>query len=364
MGELSWSNELVLHVVELKTNGPAADLAPLPDLFSRDVRRINELLREMGGRLLPTAMHPWMDPKTETRLWPHEFSPVYEAYDLIFGCQGHGWSNLQSCHLNLPFDGDKEFARLHGAVRLVLPLLPALAASSPVVEGRLTGLLDSRLEAYRTNSRMIPEVAGEVIPEAVYSQGDYEAKILLPAYRAVAPQDPEGVLQDEFLNARGAIPRFGRGSLEIRLLDVQEHPGVDLAIVGLVSGVLKLLTEGAWSSPERQQTQAVEPLSRLFRRVLARGETAVVDDEEYLSLFGIAEPSATAREVWAYLAAETFGTGAAPGVFREPVELILEEGCLARRILHALDGDLSRENLRRIYERLASCLDEGEPFLP
>ncbi|NJL28684.1 MAG: glutamate--cysteine ligase, partial [Thermoanaerobaculia bacterium] len=128
-GELAWSNELVLHVIELKTNGPAPRLAGLEAFFERDVRRINELLAPLGGRLMPTAMHPWMDPHTETRLWPHEYSPVYEAYDRIFGCRGHGWSNLQSLHLNLPFTGDEEFARLHAAVRLLLPILPALAAS-------------------------------------------------------------------------------------------------------------------------------------------------------------------------------------------------------------------------------------------
>jgi len=69
-GPLAWSNELVLHVVELKTNGPAAELSGLDHLFQSDVRRINHILEEMGGALLPTAMHPWMDPLRETVLWP------------------------------------------------------------------------------------------------------------------------------------------------------------------------------------------------------------------------------------------------------------------------------------------------------
>ena len=90
----AWSNELVLHVVELKTNGPAPSLAGLQDLFLKDAEEINGILSRFGGTLLPTAMHPWMDPETETTLWPYEFSPVYQAYDGIFGCRGHGWSNL------------------------------------------------------------------------------------------------------------------------------------------------------------------------------------------------------------------------------------------------------------------------------
>ena len=62
LGPLAWSNELVLHVVELKTNGPAQALPGLQDSFQADVGRINRILASMGGRLLPTAMHPWMDP--------------------------------------------------------------------------------------------------------------------------------------------------------------------------------------------------------------------------------------------------------------------------------------------------------------
>ncbi len=85
--------------------------------------------------------------------WPHEYSPVYEAYDRIFDCRGHGWANPQSVHLNLPLTGDDEFGRLRAAIRLLLPIMPALAASSPVIDGRLTGLMDSRLEVYRTNRR-------------------------------------------------------------------------------------------------------------------------------------------------------------------------------------------------------------------
>ena len=37
-GALRWSNELVLHVLELKTNGPAPLLAGLADEFTRQGR--------------------------------------------------------------------------------------------------------------------------------------------------------------------------------------------------------------------------------------------------------------------------------------------------------------------------------------
>ncbi|MBT8319074.1 MAG: glutamate--cysteine ligase, partial [Gramella sp.] len=72
-GKIEWSNELVSHVIELKTNGPTNDLENLDSLFAENVREINELLEEFDTQLLPTASHPTMDPHTETQLWQHHY---------------------------------------------------------------------------------------------------------------------------------------------------------------------------------------------------------------------------------------------------------------------------------------------------
>jgi gamma-glutamyl:cysteine ligase YbdK (ATP-grasp superfamily) len=169
-GELAWSNELALHLIEFKTNGPTFRLRGLAQRFQESVAEANGLLAALDAMLMPGAMHPWMDPERELMLWPHEYGPVYEGYDRIFGCRGHGWANVQSTHLNLPFANDEEFGRLHGAIRLVLPILPALAASSPIVGGHATGLLDNRLRFYRHHAARIPSVTGQVVPEAVFSR--------------------------------------------------------------------------------------------------------------------------------------------------------------------------------------------------
>src|SRR5262245_8887859 len=41
-GPITWSNELVTHVVELKTTGPAESLDGLAEQFQSEVRAINE----------------------------------------------------------------------------------------------------------------------------------------------------------------------------------------------------------------------------------------------------------------------------------------------------------------------------------
>ena len=362
-GEIAWSNELVLHVIELKTNGPASSLEPLPDLFQRDLARIATALEDLGGRLMPTGMHPWMDPATETQLWPHEYSPVYESFNRIFGCQGHGWSNLQSMHINLPFADDEEFGRLHAAIRLVLPLLPALAASSPVVEGRIQPILDSRLEFYRKNARRVPSVSGQVIPEPAYTRAAYETDVLEPMYRDIAPHDPDGILRYEWLNARGTIARFDRMALEIRVLDMQECPRADLAIAALTTAAVRALVDNTWASYESQKRWPVDRLARIFRSVLQDAEHARIHDHEYLEAFGLADNrDHTAQEVWQHLADNlVFGTPV-EAVWRPPLEIILGRGSLARRIVHALDGDSSRDGLIDVYRRLCDCLEAGTMF--
>ena len=349
----AWSNELVLHVLEIKTNGPARSLTWLADGFQREVAAVRAIAGGLGGRLLPTAMHPWMDPRTETRLWPHGSNEVYAAFDRIFGCRGHGWSNLQSAHLNLPFRGDDEFGRLHAAVRFLLPVLPALAASSPVVERRPTGRLDNRLDAYRRNCARIPSVTGQVVPEPVFTRADYERTILGRMYDDIAPHDPEGTLRDEWLNARGAIARFSRGSIEIRVLDAQECPAADLAILEAVVAALRALAEERWVSMRELQAWPVAPLAAILDATIGGGEAAMVADADYLRCLGVARPC-SAGELWRRLADALLDPVPAP------LQTILEQGTLARRILRALD---SGRPLESVYGSLGDCLDRGTMFV-
>lgn len=359
--DITWSNELVRHVIELKTSEPRANLDGLAGAMQSHVDRIEALAKPLGARLLPTAMHPWMNPGKEMELWPHDNHVIYETFNRIFDCRGHGWANLQSMHINLPFADDAEFGRLHAAIRLILPILPALAASSPMVDGRVTGILDNRLEVYRTNSRRIASVTGRVIPEPVYSEAEYRRLIFEPMFRDIAPYDADGVLQQEFLNARGAIARFSRGAIEIRVLDLQESPAADLAVARIVIDVLKRLVSEEWTPLARQQAIGVDPLEPILLRTIREAEVAEVDDSEYLAQFGVRDVrSITAAELWRRLAEgardPALKTG---GESRGPLEVNLGEGSLSRRILRHLEAG---ESPRVVYGRLADALAAGASF--
>ncbi|MGA6992887.1 MAG: glutamate-cysteine ligase family protein [Candidatus Deferrimicrobiaceae bacterium] len=363
-GPLCWSNEMALHVVELKTNGPVSALTGLAAAFSGHVGRINALLLPLGGKLMPSGMHPLMDPARETRFWPHRNRAIYESYHRIFDCRRHGWANLQSIHLNLSFHGDEEFARLHAAARFLIPILPAIAASSPVVEGKVTGLLDNRLEAYRGNQQKIPSITGRVIPEAVYSRRRYQDKILRRMYRDIAPYDPKKILRHEWLNSRGAIPRFDRDTIELRILDVQECPQADIAIISAVVETLKGLVRERFTSVEELMAWEIDPLEEIFLAVLREGESAGIRDRRYLSVFGLSRESMTAGELWAHLVGVLMkeATEDDRAVLRA-LNVILARGTLARRIVHRLGKTPSRGRIRTVYRELCDCLSEGRMFL-
>ena len=358
-GLLAWSNELVLHVIELKTNGPARTLSGLTELFQQDVRAINRILEPMNARLMPSAMHPWMDPLAETRLWPHEDAGIYNAFNRIFDCRGHGWSNLQSVHLNLPFADEDEFVRLHAAIRLVLPLIPALAASSPFLDGRATGVLDSRLEAYRRNCARIPSVSGHVIPEPVESISEYRARILQPIYDDLAPYDPEGVLRYDWANARGAIARFERQTIEIRVVDIQECPLADLAVLEAIACLVAGFTEGDHALRRRINALAPSRLLVTLLETMRHGENAAIEDRDYLACLGLSEPT-RAADIWARLVAR-FGGPSGPEA--DALNHILAEGTLATRLKRAT-GEVSPQSLRRTYRALCECLENGHMLIP
>lgn len=371
-GELAWSNELVNHVIELKTNGPAATLSGLDQTFARDVTAVHDYLKPLKGRLMPTAAHPWMNPERDTVLWPHEMGDIYRAFDRIFGCKGHGWSNVQCTHLNLPFHGDAEFGRLHAAIRLLLPIIPALAASSPILNGKATGLMDSRMHFYRENQKTIPSIAGLVIPEPVYTKRDYEEKILAPIYADIAPHDPDLILRHEWLNARGAIARFDRNAIEIRIIDIQECPTADVAIAHAITCVLRALVSEQWQPIERQKGYATEPLNSILLATTLDAEAARIDDVDYLGAFGIHARNARAGDVWSHLVETIVAKdGEFSTEWASVMETILREGPLARRIIGALEGERpklagrfapARARLHDVYAELCDCLKENRTF--
>ena len=360
-GKIEWSNELVAHVVELKSNGPTADLDSLDQLFAENIAEMNALLQEFDSRLMPTAAHPLMHPETEMQLWQHNYSKIYALYNRIFDCRGHGWSNVQSMHINLPFYDDSEFEKLHAAIRILLPVIPALSASSPIFEGKDTGFKDARMHVYKTNQKEIPEMTGKVIPEQLFSRQDYFAGIFEPIIKAISPFDKEHILDQHFLNSRGAIARFDRSAIEIRVIDIQECPKADLAVAVLIIESLKLLVSEELVSLQDQKQWHENELFEIFDLVIKDAEDTLIKNEKYLAIFDLSS-EAGAAEIWEKLYSlvkENISES-----HRQSIEILLQEGSLSSRILKAVGKDPSEEKIKEVYGQLANCLATNSMFKP
>lgn len=361
LGDIALSNELVMHVLELKNNGPKSPQEPIVEHFQHAIEQLQPLLQQHQLMLLPSGAHPWMNPGLETVRWPHGDNQIYQQYHRVFNCEGHGWSNLQSMHVNLPFANDEEFFQLHSLVRLILPLLPALAASSPILDGKITGVLDSRLDYYQRNQQRIPSIAGDIIPEFIRSEQEYDLKIMQPMYADIEPFDPEGILCNPWLNSRGAIPKFDLHAIEIRILDSQECVQADIAIAKALFVVLK-----HWHQSSTQYLDKPCPtdkLKRLYDQVIRDGLATVVNDPELLAQWQMPnQHSMSVKDIWSQLLSQA--SAYLTPVEQKTLEYILTQGTLSERILKAADNHPTPAVLKQIYQQLGHCLLTNRQFNP
>ncbi len=371
VGLVEADNELAAHVVEFKLSRPSPTLSGVWRDFLAMAQSCEAMLKPRGASLLPGGVHPFMNPATESRLWPYEDSPIYSAYDRIFGCQGHGWFNLQSVHLNLPFSGDAEFAALHSAIALILPLLPALSNSSPVIDGLLSGWHSSRLQQYSGNQRKVASISGDLIPEAVGSEQEYRDRILAPMYRDMEALDPEGILQDEWLNSRAAIARFDRHAIEIRCLDAQETPRADVALCWAAANLVRFAIGSGGDLLAAHRNVPVTTLRAFFEATARQGRlTALPANYPWQILgaapedFGGGKPR-TAGELLSALVKRFCAPEAkalpGEGEYRSVIEAMLRQGSLAERLIFAAKNQGGGEGLRGeawagLYRGLGDCL--------
>jgi hypothetical protein len=212
---------------------------------------------------------------------------------------------------------------------------------------------------YRSNSERIPSAAGLVVPEPVFTRADYEEHILERIYRDFAPHDPEGVLREEWANSRGGIARFSRGSIEIRVLDIQECPRADLALAQLVTRVVRAHVEERWIPYEEQMRFETEPLHSILLDTIRYAEHTRILDGSFLRAYGVGRSLAWAGEIWKTIAGEVLEPNDA---LTPTTNELLNAGTLASRISKRLRRFPTRIELHGVYEELAESLQEGRLF--
>jgi glutathione synthase/RimK-type ligase-like ATP-grasp enzyme/gamma-glutamyl:cysteine ligase YbdK (ATP-grasp superfamily) len=367
LGAVGLSNEIADHVLEVKTQAPARSLAEAEETLVEGIQRFAAVLRDRyDARLMPTGMHPWLDPRN-ARLWRRSNARVYDTYARVFDVKSHGWMNVHSCHLSLPMGRETEAVAMLNAAALLVPYLPALAASTPMYDGDLQPAADGRLAWILEHQARIPESQGEIVPEYVESLADYRRRILGGMYAALDRIPDTGPIRHEFFNARGAVFKSSSKRMEVRVLDTQECVRMDMAVAAFVRSALKSLTQRVLEG--RAQLPAHPVLVADFRAAVRDGSRARVMAPHFASVDRDAEGRASVRDVLRALLED-----ARRCVRRDEAELlelagrVVEAGTLSERIRAALapfdeaDDDTFTDAARRIYIELMDCLEANEPW--
>jgi hypothetical protein len=160
--------------------------------------------------------------------------------------------------------------------------------------------------------------------------------------------------------------------MEIRIIDVQECPSADMAVLHAITCVLRALVSEKWQPLERQKRAATEALNSILIATTRTAEAAIIRDRDYLEAFGIHAKEATAGNVWEHLV----GSVVAPSdgfanAWNHALRVILREGPLSRRIVRVVCGEkpdvaarlsLDRDRLHAVYSRLCDCLQQNRMF--
>jgi len=353
LGNIAFGKELQAHVVEFKANTPFDS----PEVFEETMQEAVEVVlgfleKRYNARLLGLGMHPSLR-LDEAKVWSHRDRQIYESMSKIFNLNQHGWLNIQSFQLNLPYKNEGAAVRLHNALTNVLPYLPAVAASSPIYESKIGDCADNRLRFYSTNQLEVPSITGGIIPEYIGSFEEYKKTTVQRYSEDLAKLNaPRFLLNKQWLNSRGAVIRFDRKAIEIRLLDEQECVKSDVALSCFIRALLRGIL-------------ANEKYPHLPREILLKDLHHVVKDG--LNARVHHPKGEAARQVCRYLwkiASEN--ATCEEKKYLPIVKQRIEDGNLSDRILKEAAKKVQKTDLTEaifnIYSTLTDCLEKNRVY--
>lgn len=341
-----------MHVLEFKPNKPFKSPENFEDIMHRAVLTLLDFLKKRyNAGLLGTGMHPLLR-LDETAVWPHRHRQIYQAYSGIFNMKRHGWLNIQSFQLNIPYADEEKAVLMHNLLANVCTYLPAITASSPIYEGKIGDYIDNRLYFYMENQREVPSITGNVIPEYIYSFKQYAEEIIERYSSELARAGASKcLLHKEWVNSRGVIFRFDRKAIEIRVLDEQECIKSDVSISCFIRALLRGLIK------EKAALLPMEILVRDFNSIIRYGLNAEV----------LHPNGPTARHVCRqFLKLAIENASEMEKNYLKFIERRIENGSLSEVIKEkvtrrAMKTDFN-EAIIDVYSKLQKSLENNEPF--
>ena len=224
----SISGELISSEIEIRS-GRGEDLAAARAAQRDRRRRLFAAAAEHGVALGATGTHPWSDYREQHIIETEHYRRVEEGLKYV------AWrNNTFSLHVHVGIQGADRVVRVCDRLRPILPVLLAISASSPFLDGRDSGLHSARTQIF---TRSFPRCG---IPDSFGSWERFADYIdFLVSTRSIV----------EYTQVWWSIrPHFAFGTVEVRICDAQptaaEADGLAGLIVACVAQAAREVDEG------------------------------------------------------------------------------------------------------------------------
>jgi carboxylate-amine ligase len=224
----SIAGELISSEIEIRS-GRGEDFAAAT-AAQRDLRRrLFALAAKQGFALGATATHPWADYREQHIIDTEHYRRVEEGLKYV------AWrNNTFSLHAHVGVRGADRAVQVCDRLRPMLPLLLAISASSPFLDGRDSGLHSARSQIF---TRSFPRCG---VPETFGGWDTFVEYIeFLQRTRSIV----------EYTQVWWSIrPHFTFGTVEVRICDAQptaqESEALAALIVACVAQAARDIDEG------------------------------------------------------------------------------------------------------------------------
>jgi glutamate---cysteine ligase / carboxylate-amine ligase len=214
----SMAGELISSEVEIRS-GRGDDLAAAVAAQRDRRRRLFALAAERGVALGATGTHPWADYREQRNIDTEHYRRVVDGLQYVARR-----NNTFSMHVHVGVRGADRAVQVCDRLRPVLPLLLAISANSPFVDGRDAGLHTARTQTF---TKSFPRCG---VPDAFGSWRAFREYL-------------------DFLVRTGSIveytqvwwsvrPHVSFGTVEVRICDAQSTAAESEALAGLIAGAI------------------------------------------------------------------------------------------------------------------------------
>jgi glutamate---cysteine ligase / carboxylate-amine ligase len=212
------TGELISSEIEI-ISGAGSDLHDALARQREHRKRLFALAEAQGVALGATATHPWADYRQQPIIDTEHYHRVED------GLQYVAWrNNTFSLHVHLGVRDLDRAIRVCDRLRPVLPLLLAISANSPFVDGRDSGLHSARTQIF---TKSFPRCG---VPDAFGGWAAYREYIeFLMRTRSIV----------EFTQVWWSVrPHFSFGTVEVRICDVQATAQESDALAALIAACI------------------------------------------------------------------------------------------------------------------------------